>query len=228
MLRATVAAALLLAEPAPEPAPAETPAPAVAPDPAPEAVRQPQEVPLSVEDLTFPSRNEHWYLFTGLGFSAATYSGRIQQAAEALSIDGILRATVNADVSAYLPLTNQRTLLGGGLNVVNDRWSDLTGSLQITQLTLAGSAMHFFGENIGDGVFARGDAGITLNGYLSSITDVETRFRTSSLGLSALLGGGYAIAITHETRILLGANFAVRRTDDGTFRTLNLNVGFLF
>ncbi len=180
-------------------------------------------------DSDLPSKNERFYLQFGLGVSSFEYSTEAQAVVDELnSISGISKVGINLDLFGfYFPVNNHKTLIGGMISAAAERWSGNGGSLQINQYLFGSSVQHFFGRNIGDGFFIRGDLGVS---YFDVDLDTTTLKATerSSAGLGLLLGGGYAIPISTETRLMLNLNLAYRSAGDDDSSTVNLNVGFLF
>lgn len=104
----------------------------------------------------------------------------------------------------YWPLSGNKTMIGFVFNTAGDSIEYTNGAeTTVTTSMLGFSAHHFFGENIGDGWFVRGDVGLAR----ASI-DIDNVYydldETTDFGLGLLVGGGYAMPIGEETRLLLG------------------------
>ncbi len=109
------------------------------------------------------------------------------------------------------------------MNAVGDRYDLFGTEMQINQYLLSFSAMHFVGREIGDGFFLRGDAGLAWMAVDSTSGNAE-----SDMGVGILLGCGYGIPVTPGTRILLNLNYAIRKVEGDTIKTVNVSVGGLF
>lgn len=177
-----------------------------------------------------PSINEDWYTLWGFGLSSVDYEKEVQLSVNTIkSASGVSRTTVNVDLFGfYWPDSSFKTMYGVILNANNDAFENKDFQLSIMQYTLAFSVYHFFGANIGDGWFMRGDIG-------PSRFVVEAHSRTdgtitgrSDYGLGLMLGGGYSFVIGKETRMPLGLYLAYRSAEGETMTTANINLGFLF
>lgn len=175
-----------------------------------------------------PSRNENWYTLWGFGFSSAKYADKDQKVLDGLT--NVTRTTVNVDVLGfYWPFNTHRTMQGVILNSVSDSFSDSSGRLTLSQSLIAYSVHHFFGQNIGDGWFLRGDIGIAQ--YSISFSNTSGSYSTtarSESGSGVLLGAGYAWPISMETRFLLTASIASRKVSDYSIGSFNLAASWLF
>ncbi len=185
-----------------------------------------QPPPRPTAGKQFSPNIEEWYTLWGLGFSGVKYPSDVQNSLD--SLNGLRHTTFNFDVLGfYWPWSNQHTMHGVIFNFVSDGYHDSTGSLTISQNLFAYSIHHFFGENIGDGWYVRGDVGIAV--YNITISDSSTTLTAQSEnGFGILFGGGYAWPISSETRFLLGANVATRNVKESKISTLNLTAGWLF
>jgi hypothetical protein len=122
----------------------------------------------------------------------------------------------------YAPLSDRKTLLGGVINAVGDRYEVNSRSLQLNAMTIGFSAMHFLTGEIGDGVFLRGDVGIARIQL-----DAEGETETSDAGLGTLIGGGFAFPVSSETRLLLNLNYANRAIEGERYGAVSVNLGVL-
>jgi hypothetical protein len=193
--------------------------------------------PSSYNDPTLPSINESWYTLWGLGFGSASYSGSLGDVYEdAEDVAGADRsATVSMDILGfYWPLLGHKTMLGFVFNTAGDSIEFSNGNeASISTSMLGFSAHHFFGENIGDGWFVRGDVGLARASIDFEIGS-DDYDDTSDAGLGLLIGGGYALPIGTETRLLVG--LYVRSVPELKFDSssklkgtvTSLTAGFLF
>lgn len=154
-----------------------------------------------------PSANEDWYTLWGIGFGSASYSGSLGDIYEdSEDLAGADRsATVSMDILGfYWPLSGHKTMLGFVFNTAGDSIEFSNGNeASISTSMLGFSAHHFFGENIGDGWFVRGDVGIARASIDFEIGS-DDYDDTSDAGLGLLIGGGYSLPIGTETRLLVG------------------------
>jgi hypothetical protein len=151
-----------------------------------------------------PSINESWYTLWGLGFSKTKYKGDIGDSFEDASSAGSRSTGIAMDLLGfYWPLSDQKTMIGVIINGSADSVKLDGVTDRITTTLLAFSVHHFFGQNIGDGFFVRGDIGFSS----ANIEVEESGFKwdkSSDSTLGVLFGGGYAWPINLDTRMLLG------------------------
>ncbi len=202
-----------------------------------------------------PSQNEPWYIYTSIGLAPIQYASSINQSIESFTGNSSMN---NLGISleafgAYFPLKNKKTVLGGVLGLVYEnyktqgqfnespttvinQWADL----KFWQYSITASAMHFYGRNVGDGFFIRGDLGIsafqgTLNvSYTTNGGDLQGENQDFSYkwGPSFLLGGGYSWPISLSERMMASLYFSSKSSySNGTLTTNNMiiaGLGFLF
>ncbi len=176
-------------------------------DSAPEVKAEPKEEAPKNVWAGMPTPNEDWYTLWGLGFSKASYSGDLGDAYEkSADAPGIDRSsTMNLDILGfYWPLSGHKTMMGFIFNVAGDTAEDnVGGELSLYTYLMGFSVHHFFGRNIGDGWFVRGDAGLSWATVELSSSGITAEER-SDMTLGFMFGGGYGFAIGEETRLLVG------------------------
>ncbi len=164
---------------------------------------------------------ESYYAYLAFGYASTTYPTAAER-----YIDQEIRPFSPTHVGValdmlgfYWPLADDQTLVGFVIAMAGDRYSyeDGSRSVQYTTSIVGASAMHFFGEIPGDGPFLRGELG--LASISSQLVDGH--------GMGAQLSGGYGIAISDETRLLLQTGYAYRHLDTGNCSTWSLTIGFL-
>lgn len=203
-----------------------------------------------------PSKNESWYIYSGFGLSPIAYDPTIDEAVNAFANDNSSRLAFYADpIGFYFPLNKYRSMIGVVSSVIydsyhNDSYFNETDTTTVTQsadlvfwqFSISASFYHFFGKNIGDGWFARGEVGVSnfwgnLNvTYRANEEDRQGIDQTYSYspGLVGLLGGGYSWPISLYTRLLLNFNYQYKSAmdkDTGDLYGNNLlaaTIGFLF
>lgn len=184
-----------------------------------------------------PTINESWYTLWGLGFSKANYSGNLGDAYEKDGdTAGVDRSsTINLDlVGFYKPLSGHKTMIGFIINTAGDSMEDTAGNKQSMSTALFGfSAHHFFGKNIGDGWFLRGDVGLAFSSIDFDFNSVKYD-DTSDVTIGTLLGGGYGFPLGYQTRLLVGLyvrplpKLKYNNNAEVKGTVTNFTVGFLF
>jgi uncharacterized protein YkvS len=180
-----------------------------------------------------PTADEDWYTLWGLGFSKVDYDDEAVNDILDYTEDlpGVDRATINVDIFGfYWPTADRKSMHGFMGNVVADSLDGPGGTLSINQNMYAYSYHRFYGANIGDGWFLRGDIGLVK--YVLSfdskdilVADYEV---DSDFGIGLLGGGGYGWGIGAETRMLLGAYLTHRNAEGDAANSFNVTLGFLF
>ncbi|TNF37516.1 MAG: hypothetical protein EP315_02555, partial [Gammaproteobacteria bacterium] len=118
--------------------------------------------------------SESWYAFWSIGFAKINYPGTLHHIESYLENTAdnpeIYRPRNNMDMfGTYWPITEHNMLIGWVINVVSDslvtnndpKFNYIGDDLLIIDTFLYGiSSMKFFGHEIGDGLFIRGDVGL--------------------------------------------------------------------
>ena len=169
---------------------------------------------------------ESWYTYWGIGYGHVMYPDKLQSALDMLDeVGDVSHISVALDILGfYWTLSNERTIVGGIINGVGDRYEVKGEELQVNLYLVGPSVIHSFGDEPGSGFFVRGDAGVAFAVVQSSVSS-DGR---SEYGFGALGGGGYGFAITEGTRLLLNLNYAVRRIESETYGVVGISLGGLF
>ena len=158
-------------------------------------------------------------------------SGELNDALDEIEdIPGVSRGRLGLDILGfYWPLADKKSMHGFVINSTSDSLidDDSDDRFSIHQHTYSYSYHQFFGANIGDQWFWRGDIGIAR--FVIDINSSSLNFtEDSDLGIGALVGGGYGFAIGQETRMLLGGYLSHREADDASATNFSVLLGFLF
>jgi hypothetical protein len=203
-----------------------------------------------------PSKNESWYIYTAFGVSPIAYDPVIDEAIKAFTGDDSSPVAFFMNpIGFYFPVAKHRSMIGVTGSVVFDRFFNessfeetdtttvnQTADLVFWQFSISASYFYFFGQNIGDGWFARADLGISSFWgnlevtYRANDSDRQGLNQTYSYnpGIDGLIGGGYSWPISLWTRMLLNANYQYKSAldkDTGELYSNNIFVatlGFLF
>ena len=120
-----------------------------------------------------------------------------------------------------------RTLVGGIVNGSVDTYAySVFGEdveLDIFNYLYGISAMHFLADKIGQGPFVRVDMGLARHVVEAEAFGEEDE-EASDWGTGILVGGGYGIPVTSGTRLLVNANFALRRVEGEQTSSLVLSL----
>ena len=170
------------------------------------------------------NRQENWYAHWGLGTSRVTWPGEFNDVIELLDArPGVSRTQKSADMLGFYKPINPNTMVGFIANGAADRLEIEGESMQVNLYTYAAS-VQYFPEKIGKGVFGRADIGPAVGvGQFSGAED-----ETSDPGFGFLVGVGYAHPVTDGTRLALNVNYAIRRMEGESWKTLGISLGGLF
>jgi len=209
----------------------EAPAPVVTPTAQP---KRPDRVEKPRNNPDLPTDNEEWYILFGGGFAGAAYQGKFKDTVKAIDdLPGSTKRTggLAMELGVYFPTSSFKSMIGGNIELTGDGYSNETAAgdyrASIGQALVAISAYRFFGENIGNGWFIRGDLGVAKTTMILEQPGLSNQL-TEKTGFGALFGGGYAIPCGTETRVLFFINMSGRSFGGDRFRTLTLGADFLF
>jgi hypothetical protein len=170
---------------------------------------------------------ENWYSYWGIGFSDTTYPEPLDSLLDTLeATTNTTRIQLNLDILGfYFPVGSGSTIAGFVINGAADRLDDGSDNIQINLYTYGLSVMTFLGKEPGDGLFLRGDFGITKAVLTSSLSSSSIG---SDTGTGYLIGAGYGIVLSEGSRLLLNLNFANRTIESENYSTTGFSVGVLF
>lgn len=179
-----------------------------------------------------PTINESWYTLWSIGFTSTNYNDNelndsLDDADE--SSDATRGQFAFDLLGFYWPLSDKKSMHGFVLHSISDVLiADSTNeTVTIVQQTYSYSYHQFFGANIGDQWFWRGDIGLAR-----FVLDIDTNLynitESSDFGIGALIGGGYGFAIGTETRMLVGAYISHKEAEDAAATNISATMGFLF
>lgn len=169
---------------------------------------------------------ESWYTYWGFGFANHTYEEPLDSAVEAVdSLPGVSRSQTAFDLLGfYWPLKDGKTSAGVILSGSADRLDDSWEYVQINQYLYAGSIMHFFGKEIGDGFFLRGDLG-----FAKAVVDTSYSNPVGSdTGSGILVGVGYGIPVSEGSRILITLTASSNNIEGHDYTSTALRIGGLW
>ena len=177
------------------------------------------------------NRQENWYTYWGLGTSRVTWPGEFNDVIELLDArPGVSRTQKSADMLGFYKPINPNTMVGFITNAALDALEVEGESMQVSLCTYAVSGQ-YFPEEIGKGMFGRVDIGPAFGLVHQQIGVVQfsgEEQETFHPGLGFLAGVGYAHPITDGTRLALNVNYAIRRMEGESWKTLGISLGGLF
>lgn len=169
---------------------------------------------------------ENWYTYWGLGFSNHTYEEPLDSLIKNVdSLPGVARSQMAYDLLGfYWPLQNGKTSAGFVISGTSDRLDDSWSYVQINQYLYAGSVMHFFGKEIGDGFFVRGDLGFSK----AVVSTSNSNPVGSDTGNGILLGIGYGIPVSEESRVLISLTASTNTIEGHEYNSTAIRIGGLW
>ncbi len=180
------------------------------------------KLPQSKEDSNF--RTESWYTLWGLGLAGNAYPSALEDINSTLENDGADRLTLSADILGFYWPLNHSSLYGFLISATVDEFTlPNDDKMTLTQSRIALSTLNFLGKPIGKGFFLRGDIGVATANIKQDFTSSGVNIdEDSKAGLGILVGLGYSLPITNETRILFSlhyANNSIKFKDSGNVNT---------
>ncbi len=187
---------------------------------------------------------EGWYTYWGWGWVTNKYPDELQRELNkpVRGPRSLNRSSKALDLLGFYWPLNDKTLIGGIINTNTDArettYKQTTAIYSLSNTLLALSAMHFPSCLIGTGPFMRMDLGVARLGLTERLQGEWTydyqgktrnvrEFKTTQedWGWGLLLGGGYGIPIIRGTRLLVNANYSLRRIkgDQNSSFALSLN-----
>ncbi len=167
---------------------------------------------------------ESWYLYFALGYGQPFYASGLQETVDQLGSSSKRVGLSMELLGVYWPLRNDRTILGGSISAIADRFVVHNTTIMIQQHLYSFSIMHFLNGVIGNGIFIRGDAGI-------AVLDVDMGGReelnSRNAGVGCMVGGGYSFPVSRETRITTNLHYAIRVIKGESHGALSINIGIL-
>jgi len=171
---------------------------------------------------------EDWYTYWSFGFANNSYPGNLGSVLDDLeALPGVDRTQGAMDIFGFYWPVQDKLNVGFVISGSWDAFQTPVGDMQLNQYLYAASAMKFFGKEIGDGLFLRGDLGIakanlTVNTFFGEYT-AET-----DTGVGYLLGVGYGIPVSEESRVLLSLNVSNKDIDGENWSAVTFNIGGLW
>jgi len=171
------------------------------------------------------ANEEDWYAYWAIGMVNHDYPGGLNSFLnDTESLPGVDRTEIGLDVFGFYKPQSKNNLSGFVFSGSADQFESRHSELQINQYLLGISGMEFFGRGIGDGFFIRGDAGLAW----ITVSDNSSTTETSDIGFGYLLGVGYAIPVSDESRILISVNFSDKRVEDNSWKSATVMLGGLW
>ena len=174
------------------------------------------------------AEEEDWYTYWSFGFSNNNYPGDLDSLLDTLEAQpGVDRAEIAIDMLGFYWPLKEKMILGFVISGSTDVFNTPVGDVQINQRLLGASIMKFFGKETGDGLFVRGDLGFA-EADITTDTAVGTLTATSDTGLGFLLGVGYGIPVSEQSRVLLSINVSNKDIEGDNWSAVTFNVGGLW
>ena len=171
---------------------------------------------------------EDWYTYWSFGLAENSYPGYLDTVLNNLeSAPGVDRTQGAIDMLGFYWPVQDRLNVGFVISGSFDAFQTPVGDMQLNQYLYAASAMKFFGKEIGDGIFLRGDVGFA-KASITTDTIFGTYGSTSDTGLGFLLGVGYGIPVSEESRVLLSLNVSNKDIDGENWSAVTFNIGGLW
>ena len=163
---------------------------------------------------------EKWYAYWGIGTGINAYPSSVEKLYDGL--DGGKRSNVAIDAWGFYWALSDKEMLGfiltESIDTIEKNVNNVELKYKVDQGLYSLSGMRFFGKEIGDGFFIRGDVG------LASIIKCEG----DDSGFGAVFAGGYGFPVSKGTRILATLQTALNIGNDGHYTSLRALIGVLW
>lgn len=172
---------------------------------------------------------ESWYFYLTVGGNSHSYkkplNSLVDFASDFTDID--THKTSLDYLGIYMPVVDERTVVGVVMKLSdrrNEVDADNSYKARLSQSHYGASMMHFFGREIGDGFFLRGDAGVSS--LVFENTDQNQKEQGTGAGI--LLGLGYGMPVSREGRVLLGYSLSFVELNGIEYGSSSLTFGALW
>jgi len=193
-------------------------------------------IALSLLCISFSSvvhaKTENWYTYWSLGYAKNINSGKLQNAVDnALDEKDSFHLSIAADSwGFYWPLKVGPIISGFMISSSTDavvftkrNTNEEVDLLMAAQYIYSYSNM-LFHNNIGEGYFYRGDIGIARTLLIMN----SGKDSSSTYGIGGLLGVGYSLPVSEESRIVFSTGYSVKRVKGSINQSLSLTIGGLW
>ncbi|MDH5256824.1 MAG: hypothetical protein OEX07_02415 [Gammaproteobacteria bacterium] len=162
---------------------------------------------------------ESWYTYWSAGVSRTTYPAEAELIIQQIeNTPGVDRTQVAVDVFGFYWPINNNQIAGFVMHGNGDTFKDANTELSYTHALYSLSTMRFFGKEIGQGLFLRGDAGGAKILARLKTTGIEEELE-SDWGVGVLGAVGYGFPMSSESRLLLSVEFSQRKIERETFKS---------
>jgi len=148
------------------------------------------------------NRLKNLYFDVALGYVLGDYGGALQAKSTAVHNFSGFHYGAALDLGVYWPFTDHESLVGLNFRYIRDVYGETGSDATFTILQPALSYHYFLMGKVGDGLFLRGDLGLTrLSVDITSSTNpfIEDA-ADSTLGLGLALGLGYDFVLNPDLR----------------------------
>ena len=183
--------------------------------------------------ITLPSVSyaepEAWYTYWALGSADHDHPGDVEQIfSEAERFRGFDRTELSLDMFGFYWPLETNDMIGFIVNGTSDNLTNpFLQSVSLNTYLYALSYMRFTGTEPGDGFFVRGDFGLAKAAVIVDGPGFSDTLVSES-GHGYLVGIGYAIPLSSQTRIMFGANYTDRQIENDSFKSTQFTIGFLW
>lgn len=171
------------------------------------------------------AKTESWYLLTSLDYPVMRHNSGWGAKAAKYQFEASKLSYGGFELGILYPVISKSTAVGliQSLDVESYKSPGLTRS--ISYFGLGVGMLHFFGQEVGKGIFLKAKVGGVGAGDQKGTLFIPT---LKEIGAEAQAGGGVGFGISEGTRILLGANFDTYWLKDGMGWSMIYFVSVLF
>lgn len=182
---------------------------------------------LLLSPLQATAAEEDWYTYWSFGFASNSYPSELDTILNDLeALPGVTRTEIAIDMLGFYWPIAEKTILGFVISGTADSFTTPVGNMQINQYLYGASIMKFFGRETGDGLFLRGDIGVAEASFTEDVLFGGTY--TLDGGMGTLIGVGYGVPVSEESRILFSINIHNNDIENENWSAVSFNIGGLW
>lgn len=171
------------------------------------------------------AKSESWYFNLGLNYPMTHWNTGWASEIGNTTNQGYKGSVIGSDVGFYFPSFGKSTVFGFSSLFFDEDYTKGTSVVSFSTLSLTTGFMCFLGGEPGDGPFLRLEVGGGGVGKVHSKFFVPPM---QQMGPAVMGGGGFGIALSGETRVLIGIYGELLKLRDGNNRSLLYSLSLLF
>ncbi|MDH5424727.1 MAG: hypothetical protein OEY29_07040 [Gammaproteobacteria bacterium] len=183
---------------------------------------------ISLFSTSTSAEPEDWYMTFNLGPANNTNPASVENViVSSENTYATSRLSLAAEIGLYWPVYDSSTLVGVVSNSSSDSVSNYYGANIVTHSAshVGISAIKYLTASVGDGLFVRADLGSARSVYtlFNNTFGVE-----NGTGTAVLVGAGYSLPVSSESRLVFSLNFVNRTINNEVHSSTQFMIGGLW